>query len=137
MEQQGAAAAFWTHDTDGQVTDIGHLHIIEAVADAHHAAGVLSDLFCLDLANLCGGKGENLQGQTGTFLSGGAMGIGGDDTNGKGLAELFQSGGDPGDDLAVLGDGSVIIQYQMSQAEVVSAGDGNVKHGFLLMQSMC
>jgi len=129
VQQQTAAAALFAHDTDGQVADIGHENIIKAVADAHHAALARQGLLGFDPAHLGSGEGQNGQGQPGAFLGGGAMGIGGDDTDAEGTAQLFQPGSDPGKDFAVLGDGSVVIQDQMGQAEFFSAGNGDLEHG--------
>ena len=114
VAEQGAAAAFLAHDADGQVRRIAHLDVVESVADGHYAALHFPGFGGLDFAYLGGGEGQHLQGQTFTALGSGAVGISGDDVDTQFLTELGQPGPDGLDNQAVLGDGAVVIQNQVT-----------------------
>ena len=114
VEKKSTAAAFFAHDTDGKISHIGHLNIIETIADGDHTARKFLGFLRLDSAHFCGGEGQHLKGKTLAFLGSGTVGIGGDNVDGQISGKLCQSGTDAVDNIAILGDGAVVIQNEVT-----------------------
>ena len=126
--QQGAAAAFSANDTDGQISGIGHGDIIEAVADGDDAAVELPGLLGLDGAHLRGGEGQHFQRQAFALPGCRSMGVRRNDVDGQHLGQFRQPGADALNDLAVFGDGAVVIQNQVAQVQFFPARNVDCQH---------
>ena len=132
MPQQRTAAALFSDDTDGQVSSIGHLDVIEPIADGDDTAGAFGCFLCLDGTHFRGGEGQYFQRKFLAFFCGSAMSVSGDDVNGQISGKCCQPGTDPFDDLTIFGDGAIVVQDQVVQYQFLAAGNFYLQHRILL-----